>query len=376
MTAHKQHYNQIPGSAMSSAPPREGATHGMNITVIGAAIAGPAAAYALAREGHYVTVYEQAQESDLVSAGILGIYPVVWATMRAYGLDPDKNADVVPSEYHIFGEKHSYKSPYKYVPWHGLHKMLVNAGKECGVKYVYGTRVMPGEADGDMVIDATGIAGAARDHLPSEYSGRMIFRGPSKLLAGGEFTVFQSEARSADNPDRYGAIAFTTSDAYGQSWWTMYADRAHPEHWGTIEVPVPPEAEDLPPKLRRLVMDTPRVRQTPLSHWSVRHAMMNGNIRTIGDSNGAIAPVTTSGASLAVLEGLETPVLINDTPYAHHRELLRLERRSYALELGAQLSRPQIGGYHEDPDFSEHETAIYGQALPGARRHHEGLYSL
>lgn len=351
----------------------------MKTAIIGGAIAGPSAAFALAREGHDVTVFEQAMPADLVSAGILGIYPVVWETMRSYGLDPDRNADAVPSQYHVFGDKHTYKSPYHYVPWHGLHNMLVGASMECGAKYEYGTRVMPEEAASsfDMVIDATGIAGAARDKLPFEYSHRMIFRGPSRRLAGGEFTVFQSEARSADNPGMYGAIAFTTSDAYGQSWWTLYADRLHPEHWGTTEVPVPPEADLLPPKLRRLVMDTPRVRATPLSHWSVRHTMMTGNIRYIGDVNGAIAPVTTSGASCAVLEGLETPVLINDTRYAHKREIACLRRRSYALELGARLSRPQIGGYHEDQDFSEHETAIYGGSpLAGPRRHHEGLYSL
>lgn len=348
----------------------------MKFTVIGGAIAGPAAAYALSRLGHDVTVYEQAQESDLVSAGIVGIDPSVIAVMRAYGLDPAKDADPIPSKYHIFGERHTWPSPYRYYPWVGVHKMLVNAAIDCGARFVYGTRVEPSEADGDMVIDATGIAGAARDKLPSEYSKRMIYRGPSRRLVGNSFTVFTTGDMSV-HPG-YAGIAFTTGDAYGQSWWTMYVDRTQVDHWGTIEVPVPPEADDLPRKLRLLVKDTPRVRATPLSHWSVRHAMMSydGHTLVIGDADGAVAPVTTSGVSLAILEALETPVLITGTPYARRREIACLRRRDYALNLGAMLSRPQIGGFREDVDFNVHETALYGQPLTTSpRRHHEGLFS-
>lgn len=317
------------------------------ISIIGGAIAGPAAAFKLAQAGYQVTVYEQNQPSDLVSAGVLGIDPHVWGILRASGLDPDRYT--VPNEYHIFGTKHSFKSHYYYVPWRKYHKMLADAGMDAGVRYVFGKRVTPSELPG-QVIDATGIAGAARDHLPFEYTGRVVFRGESGYTVGGEFTVYQDKI-----------VASTYSDVDGRCAWTLYCTRPLPEHLRTVPASIPPEVDAMPPKLRRIIRNTTKVVATPTSHWKERNGMRHDNgIITIGDVNGPIEAVTTSGASLATLEGFEVPTLMQGGPMADERERECLDRRNYVLALGKTLARPEIGGEHEDPHFVMHENMIYG----------------
>jgi 2-polyprenyl-6-methoxyphenol hydroxylase-like FAD-dependent oxidoreductase len=326
-----------------------------SIDIIGGAIAGPAAGYALARAGHNVTVHEQLMPEDLVSQQILGVDPHVWDIMRAAGLDPERYS--IPNMYHIFGTKHSSRSPYHYVPWLGFHDMLVSAGTAAGVRYIYGSHVRPSDLSADYVIDATGIAGAARDRLPFTYSGRVIYRGRSPMPVHGEFTVFQDSVTAFAGGD----------DKNGQCNWQLYATRPQPAQMRTMPATMPPEADLLPFKLRSIVQSTPDVLVTPLSFWSERPHMrgMTGGMRNermlmIGDVLGAIAPATTAGASLATLEGLETPVLLAGGPAAAKAEHDCLVRRQYVLTLGATLARPEIGGNHEDPHFVMHEQMIYG----------------
>lgn len=327
----------------------------LNIDVIGGAIAGPAAAYALAREGHNVTVHEQLMRSDLASQQILGMDPHVWDIVRSAGLDPDSRS--IPNVYHIYGTRHSFRSPYHYVPWLGWHDMLVSAGTALGVRYSYGHHVRPEEMTGDYVIDATGIAGAARDRLPFTYSGRVIYRGRSPLPVHGEFTVFQDSVTAFAGGD----------DRQGECNWQLYATRPQPAQMRTVPADMPPEVTRLPPGLRHIVQSTPAVLVTPLSFWSERPHMrgMSGGVRNermlmIGDVLGAIAPATTSGAALATLEGLACPVLLAGGSQAAKLEREFLARRSFVLALGKTLSRPEIGGNHEDPHFVMHEKMIYG----------------
>jgi hypothetical protein len=324
----------------------------MNTTVdiIGGAIAGPAAAYALAKKGYQVTVHEQLMPADLISQQILGMDPHVWDIVRAAGLDPESRS--IPNVYHIFGTKGTFRSPYRYIPWLGWHDMLVSAGQAAGVRYEFGMHVRPAELSGDYIIDATGIAGAARDKLPFTYSGRVIFRGRSPLPVHGEFTVFQDSVTAFAGGD----------DRQGECNWQLYATRPQPAQMRTLPATVPPEARRLPPKLRSIVQSTPVIVSTPLSFWSERPQMMQPGGRTlmIGDVLGAIAPATTSGAALAVLEGLDAPVLLAGGAAAAEAERTFLKRRQYVLDLGATLARPEIGGNHEDPHFVMHEQMIYG----------------
>src|SRR5260370_1051740 len=68
---------KTPGGAMHSTA-RSIRTTTTAVSVIGGAIAGPAAALRLATLGHEVTVYEQRPADALFSAGILGITPGNW----------------------------------------------------------------------------------------------------------------------------------------------------------------------------------------------------------------------------------------------------------------------------------------------------------
>src|SRR5271154_5762679 len=103
------------------------------ISIIGGAIAGPAAALALAREGHSVTVYEQRPANALFSAGILGMTHGNWSLLTIAGADLYRFE--LPGRFRDYNTDAVSRSPYRLITWTGLHKSLVAASMEAGVKY-------------------------------------------------------------------------------------------------------------------------------------------------------------------------------------------------------------------------------------------------
>jgi hypothetical protein len=125
---------------------------------------------------------------------------------------------------------------------------------------------------------------------------------------------------------------------------------------------MPREISALPEEFRTVVEATPVISVSPMSDWHVPHHMHDGDYRvfTVGDVNGPVRPVTTSGANLAVMEGLSVNHLVGADPYtvlSAGTDILA--RREYDLELGKILEGPEIGGTAEDVDYYQHHVALF-----------------
>lgn len=322
------------------------------ITVIGAAIAGPAAALALARNGHNVTVYESRPADALFSAGILGITPNLWTMLDSYQVDTEP--------YQLSNDFTDYKtgergySPFHYITWTGLHNALVSEAEKYGTRFVYGHHIDNPERIDGITVDATGIAGAARKNLPHVYSRHTIYRGLSRRFVNAGFIAYREQ------PGTY----FTVGDTPDGAFWAYFVPRFRtPSFLATTDVKEPPkEYESLPAEFRAVVLQTDRIARTPLSDWTVPHAMLQGNVYSVGDVNGPVRPVTTSGANLAMMEGFAMPELLTATPSGQRMlEMSMLHRRAYDLKLGQELEGPEIGGQIEDIAYSLHHRMLFGR---------------
>jgi 2-polyprenyl-6-methoxyphenol hydroxylase-like FAD-dependent oxidoreductase len=319
------------------------------VTVVGGAITGPAAALKLAQAGHDVTVYERRAEGELFSAGILGITHGVWRTLESHGVDMAP----LTNGFEDFNAGSFTLSPFRYIAWTDLHRALVHAAQDAGARFQWETSVdawtMPGE-----VVEATGVAGAARRMLAHRYSGFTIYRGLSSIQIPDPFVAFQM------NPSGYFTMGYTPYGAF----WAMFAPRPEPAQLTTSESrTLPPEIAGLPYQLRRVCEATESIAISPMSDWRVPEVMINpghdGTRVTAGDVNGAVRPVTTSGANLAVLEGFATADLMAGGSKAGRESAKLLARRQYDLDLGAQLMGPEIGGSEQDGMFAEHHHALF-----------------
>jgi hypothetical protein len=324
------------------------------ISIIGAAIAGPAAALALADHGYDVTVYEAKQPGDLVSAGIVGVTRGVWGILQDAGVDVDRyelDHDRFEITDLLFGEA---ASPYRAIPWYGLHDALVERSEDLGARYVWGRHLTPGQIGG-QVFDATGIAGAARYRLPYRYAGKVIYQGMSPMPVGRDFEVYR--------PDGPGRPYLTIGDVPGGSFWAYFAPRPEPSYMATMTVPMPAEFETFPAHIRRVMRVTPTVWGTPLMLWHTPAHISEERRRVykVGDVNGPIWAVTTAGANLAVIEGFRAPdFMVADDAALGEMERAILKRRQDDLDLGPELDGPEIGGVAEDRMFAQHHALVFG----------------
>jgi 2-polyprenyl-6-methoxyphenol hydroxylase-like FAD-dependent oxidoreductase len=321
-------------------------------TVIGAAIAGPAAALRLARLGYEVTVYEQRPADSLYSAGILGITKGNWQTLQAF--------DVPIESHELYNGFTEYdtgvqtRSPFRYITWTGLHIALMQAGNHVGVRYAFDNKVSRPESLKGLVVEATGVAGAARKNLPHTYSGYTIYRGLSRLNTTYAFATYHGDGKT------YFTVGHTPDGAF----WAFFVPRDEPTDLRTKTVLMPPrEHATLPAELRAIVRATDEVFRSPMSDWVVP-ATMHSEDRsyfTVGDVNGPVRPVTTSGANLAVMEGFAVNQLVcGDERVMWTAERDMLKRRAYDLWLGQNLEGPEIGGVAEDVMYAQHHVELFG----------------
>ncbi len=327
-------------------------TNAVPVTVIGGAITGPAAALKLAQQGHDVTVYERRAEHDLFSAGILGITHGVWAELETAGVIMRP----LPNGFEDFNSQVFTQSPFIYTAWTDLHRSLVTAAQDAGVRFVWSTSADAAQMTGP-VVEATGVAGAAKRMLAHRYSGYTIYRGLAPVAIGNPFIAFQM------NPSGYFTMGYTPYGAF----WAMFAPRPEPAQLTTHEAhTLPAEVHTLPPQLRRICEATDTIAVSPMSDWRVPPVMVaagHGGVRvTVGDVNGAVRPVTTSGANLAVLEGFAAAELMRGGEAAGRMSAKLLARRQYDLDLGATLKGPEIGGSEQDGMYAEHHHALFAGA--------------
>lgn len=315
-------------------------------SVIGAAIAGPSAALMLARAGYSVTVYDQRPAGQLYSAGIVGITHSNWTAMEAMGVDIWRHE--LGDAFEDYNQRALVLSPFRYITWTGLHSCLVEAAQNAGARFVYERHIHAPENQHGRIIDATGVAGAARKMLPHRYSGFTIYRGLSPEHIASDFLTYRM------SPAGYLTIGDTPQGAF----WAMFAPRPEPSMLVTKTVKVPPhEYQALPAELQSYVLTTPQIAASPMSDWMTPPRMTDGQYVSVGDVNGAVRPVTTSGANLAWMEGSQVLQLMAGDA-GKERDLL--QRRAYDLHLGTFLESPEIGGLLEDTLFSMHHAMLFG----------------
>ena len=203
------------------------ALDGQKVTIIGAGIAGLAAALALARHGAQVTVLEQAEAISEVGAG-LQISPNGVAVLRALGLADDlawrsQRARAVVLRSHRSGaevlrldlEQYNAGMPFYLVHRADLIAILADAARSAGIKVRLlqkagrveaGARPVVHLANGaqssaDLVIGADGLHSKARAALNGSYqpffTGQVAWRAtvPNALGLGPEAQLFMGPKR-------------------------------------------------------------------------------------------------------------------------------------------------------------------------------------
>ena len=203
------------------------ALDGQKVTMIGAGLAGVAAALALTRHGAQVTVLEQAGAISEVGAG-LQISPNGVAVLRALGLADDlawrsQRARAVVLRSHRSGaevlrldlEQHNAGMPFYLVHRADLIAILADAARSAGIKVRLlqkAGRVEPGarpvvhlangaQSSADLVIGADGLHSKARAALNGTYTpfftGQVAWRAtvPNVLGLGPEAQLFMGPKR-------------------------------------------------------------------------------------------------------------------------------------------------------------------------------------
>jgi len=213
------------------------------VSVIGAGVAGPAAALALAHHGHTVTVWEQRPESELKSDGILGITRANFKDLAELGAD--LSMVELPNQFTNVNKGTTSWSSYHYITWTDLHNVLSQTAKDAGVTFRYGHK-MEEVVDADIVVRATGVAGASEVSTPT-YTGYVVVRGLSTKFAGTNWaTVYGDDEVS-------GQWRFAVGDTRDGASITMFVKRKNVWKRTTYTAVAPIETEQLAPEFRELV---------------------------------------------------------------------------------------------------------------------------
>jgi 2-polyprenyl-6-methoxyphenol hydroxylase-like FAD-dependent oxidoreductase len=306
------------------------------ITIIGAGISGPAAALALAKDGHEVTVYEQRQESELRSFGVIGITNENWKELTNMGM----RAREYDNSYTTYGARSrggyelsvTRKWNGHYVEWTNLHVALVSAARYAGVKFQFGSKWEAGMDNADYRIMAAGVGYAATNNR-ANYSGYVVYRGLSNLHTDYAWLSV------ADAKQRWNfKLAYTDNGAA----WELYSHLPKPRPMGTTSIDAinPAAYEGLPAEFLPFILDSAEMYRAAISDWDVPESLFNGTrVIQIGDANGAMRPHTGMGANLGISEALHTPALLAREMTS--AELVEARRTQH--ERGIEMGRTALG---------------------------------
>ncbi|KAL3479834.1 hypothetical protein BJX99DRAFT_255270 [Aspergillus californicus] len=324
----------------------------LKIAIIGAGVGGLSTAIALKREGHTVTVYEQALALSEVGAGIQ-IPPNSSRILHSWGLEAAlERRSVKPSgilwrrwqDGSIIGNaslnpelQERFGAPYYVTHRAHLHDVLHERVQELGVPVQLGKRVEGYDADGgvefgdgeviqaDLVVAADGIKSAARKKLNGEKD-----KGPhGHGLAAYRATVAMHEIRA--DP-----LLKWIADSPGLNLWIghnlhvmSYAIAGGEQYNLVLTHPTSPEIRNRPateildemrssyqgwdPVLRRLLDLVTHALDWPIHAIDIPEtwASHSGKLVLLGDAAHAMVPYMAAGAAMAVEDAAALAAALN-----------------------------------------------------------------
>jgi 6-hydroxynicotinate 3-monooxygenase len=311
-------------------------TNKLNIAVIGAGMGGLAAAAALRKVGHDVTVYEQARQFTRLGAGIqIGCNAM--HVLRGLGLEDRLRADTFyPRSWNnrdwksgevmfdiLFGREaeQAYGAPYLLAHRGDLHAALASAVPDEIVKLDHRLTGIDQTADGvritfdngntvtaDAAIAADGVHSVVKAALFGDdepnFTGRIAYRTvfPAELLKDTQVlncTKWWGEDRHVVmypvKPDR-SEIYFVTSQP--EPGFKL-------ESWSaTGDVKVLREAfEAFHPEARAVINAAPSVHKRPLVDRDPLDRWVDGKVALLGDACHPMTPYMAQGAAMAIEDG-------------------------------------------------------------------------
>lgn len=298
------------------------------IAIIGAGISGPAAALALAKAGHTVTVYEQREAKDLHSFGVIGITNENWEALNSLGAFPYEYR----AEYSDYRKGTTVTWNGHYVEWTYLHLSLVHAAEQAGATFQFGTKWVAGMDGAEYRIMAAGVGYATSNNYPN-YSGYVVYRGLSNRHTDLAWL-------SVSDPEKRWnfKLAYTDDGAA----WELYSHTAKPRPMGTTSIDTlnPAAYDGLPDEFVPFITDSKEMFRAAISDWDVPESLFIGTrVLQIGDANGGMRPHTGMGANLGINEALHTPALIaREMPSTSLTEARRVQH-----DRGIQMGRAVLG---------------------------------
>lgn len=304
----------------------------MRIAVAGAGISGPAAALALTRAGHQVTVYERRAPHEVASSGVIGITEVNCTLLRPLGVDLNMIAlDNLYHEWKDGGMKIHRFTTEKFVVWSDIHNLIVDAAKRAGIAFRW-NKSAPVSA---VTVHASGVSHAASRGLKPTPR-YLVFRGLSSVPT--EFAWL-----SLNDPHK--RFSFKLASTPVGSAWELYVHREGFPLSSQDVTELPPECALLPEEFQVITRNTVKLATSAISDWDVteriRTVDADGSVTlTIGDANGPMRPHTGSGANLGINEAINLPHML-DINESLESELLAA--RAFQHQRGIEMGQMVMG---------------------------------
>lgn len=283
---------------------------GLSVTIVGAGIAGLAAASALALRGAHVHVYEQARSLEPVGAG-LQISPNGRAVLDALQVETAAvESRAVELCDHAAGRRvlrldltgPRYGRPFSLVHRADVILALERRARDLGVGFSFGTHLDAARADGDLVIGADGVRSTLRPALngavPAFFTGQVAWRAVVPGDAAPEARVYMGPGRHLVTyplvGGRRNVVAVEERADWVEEDWDLADDPANLRH----------AFRAFAPAVQTLLKDIEQVKIWGLFRHDVAKTWQDGHRVLIGDAAHPTLPFLAQGANLALEDAL------------------------------------------------------------------------